>query len=60
MTPSDIKVGDYYFIHPFQTHKYAGAKVVIRQRFGVDFLACIVYNGKNVDLFYSDLYKVAR
>jgi hypothetical protein len=55
MRPEEVKVGQTHFIHPFRKVPFAGAKVVIEKRFGVDFMVRIVHNDCLFMLFYSDL-----
>ena len=55
MKPEEVKVGQTYFIHPFRKVPFAGAKVRIEKRFGVDFMVRVLHKDCPIMLFYSDL-----
>ena len=57
MKPEEVKVGQTHFIHPFRKNGNAGAKVIVEQRFGVDFLVKIVANDCPVMVFFTDLWR---
>lgn len=54
---SDVKNGNYYIVNPFRKHQHAGARIQIMNCFGVDFLARIVFNNKEIFVYYSDLFE---
>lgn len=57
MRPEEVKVGQTHFIHPFRKVPFAGAKVVIEKRFGVDFMVRLLYCDAPVMVFYTDLWR---
>lgn len=52
MTPSDVKVGEYYFVHPFRKHEYAGRKFQVTRIFGTCFLA-----DEEFEIFFYDMWR---
>jgi imidazoleglycerol phosphate synthase glutamine amidotransferase subunit HisH len=57
VSPQDVKVGEYYYVHPFKVHPNAGSKVVIEKRYGVDFMAMVLHTGESIDLFFSEMWR---
>ena len=55
MSPGEVETGDCFWFKAFRKHRYAGSKIIIKKKFGVDFLAYIPHLDKDHLVFYYEI-----
>ena len=57
MSPSEVETGDCFWFKAFRKHRYAGSKIIIKKKFGVDFLVYIPHLDKQHLIYYFEMEK---